>query len=145
MSSVNLSWLVECLWAVVYLWYRRKSYAARVDILPRVLVRAQGGRQSFSGPSFITTRIFRFYNNKQTNKQTNKQSLSKVSGQFIGSYVISPVLTIRLINGLSWVFANQEKKKESLRGFSGVAVLQTSKQTGSKRLIGSSTSSQSTD
>jgi len=45
------------------------------------------------------------------------QVLSKVSEQFVGSYVISPVLTIRLIKGLSWVFATQEKKKESLWRF----------------------------
>ena len=47
LSSVSLRWSVEWFWAVVYLWQdRRKSYVARVDILPECLLRAQNGRQS---------------------------------------------------------------------------------------------------
>ena len=33
-------------------------------------------------------------------------------GKFLGSHVVNQVLTIRLVQWLSWVFAPQERKKE---------------------------------
>ena len=58
------SWHVEWFWAVVYLWQDcRKSYVARVDILPRSLLRAQGGRRS---------KDFRVFDNKQTKPKTRE-------------------------------------------------------------------------
>jgi len=37
-------------------------------------------------------------------------------GQFLGSYVLNRVITVRLVQWLGWVFATQERKKE--RGWS---------------------------
>ena len=72
--STSAGWHVELFLAVVvYLWEdRRKSYAARVDILPGGLLRAQNGRRS---------KDFRVQQ-QQTNKQTNKLAC-KQRGSFI--------------------------------------------------------------